>query len=364
MIASLVWAWRRRHAGRRLALQRRILQQQPMIGIDVGAAEGLQPHWWSYEGAVEMYCFEPHPDSARRLREIYVRSPFSSMFHILPVALAGQTGGRTLYVLNAPTGSSLYPIDPASEFVGERNAYVYPIRELTVAVRKLSEVLDEHHIERVDIAKLDVQGAELEILSGLDSRRARNLMLVEAEVNIVGGVNRSLSPYVGAPSWADLDRFLTACGLRLLDVSVARSHRGRGGDNDWYQREVFCVYSNSPGLSAMAWEVDAVYVRDYRTLIASADQAGLRRLIVALGGYRYFSEAYFIVEEAVGAGIFTASAAAELKDDIVSWHRLVARRAWHGRGRLWGFWRNLLTGLGVSQLRRWKQYMWFQYPNG
>jgi hypothetical protein len=189
-------------------------------------------------------------------------------------------------------------------------------------------------------------------------------MLVEAEVNIVGGVTHSLSPYVGAPSWADLDRFLTGCGLRLLDVSVARSYRGRGGDGDWYQREVFGVYSNSPGISAMAWEVDAVYVRDYRTLIASADEAGLRRLIVALGGYRYFSEAYFVVEQAAAAGLLTPSAAAALKEDIVSWHRLVARRAWHGRGRLWSLWRYLLMRLGVSQLRRWKQYMWFQYPNG
>jgi FkbM family methyltransferase len=364
MIASLVWAWRRRHAERRVALQRRILQQQPMIGIDVGAAGGLQPHWWAYEGAVEMYCFEPHPDSARRLRELYARSPFGSMFHVLPVALAGQTGERTLYVLNAPTGSSLYPVDSASEFIGEHNSYVYPIRELPIAVRKLSEVLDEHHLDRVDIAKLDVQGSELEILSGLDSRRAGQLMLVEAEVNIVGGVNQSLSPYVGAPSWADLDRFLTGCGLRLLDVSVARSYRGRGGDSDWYQREVFGVYSNSPGLSAMVWEVDAVYVRDYRTLIASADEAGLRRLIVALGGYRYFSEAYFIVEQAAAAGIFAPAAATALKEDIVSWHRLVAHRVWHGRGRLWSVWRNLLMRLGVSQLRRWKQYMWFQYPNG
>jgi FkbM family methyltransferase len=364
MIDSFRWAWRRRHAARRVALQQRILQQQSMIGLDAGAAEGLQPHWWAYEGAVQMYCFEPHPQSADRLRRLYDRSPFRRMFHVLPVALAGQTGERTLYMLNAPTGSSLYPLDPKSEFVGERNAYVYPIRELPVAVRKLSEVLDEQRIQRVDIAKLDVQGAELEILRGLDPQRAANLTLVEVEVNIVGGINRSLSPYIGAPSWSELDQFLTAHGLRLLDVSVARSHRGRSGDSDWYQREVFRVYDNSPGVSAAAWEVDAVYVRDYRALIAAADQAALRRLIVALGGYRFFSEAYFIVEESAAAGVFTAAAASELQRDILSWHRLVARRAWHGRSRLWGLWRNLLTRLGVSQLRRWKQYMWFQYPNG
>lgn len=364
VLRSLVWAWRRRHAKQRVALQRRILGGERMVGIDVGAAEGMQPHWWAYEGAVDMYLFEPHEESAQKLLRLYERSPYRSMFHVIRTALAGATGERTFYMLNVPTGSSLYPIDPASEFAGEGNRYIYPIRETQVRVQRTAEALDQNNISRVDLAKVDVQGAELEILKGLDEARLAQLMLVEAEVNIVGGITRGRSPYIGAPTWAELDAFLVERGMRLLDVSITRQHRARDGDSDWYQREVFNVYTNSPGVSAMSWEADVVYVRDYNELIKRGDAAGVRRLVVALGGYRFFSEAYYIVEEAQKRGLLTGPESEEIHAAIRDWHRLTARRWSHSRNALWRIARSILARLGFSQLRRWKQYMWFEYPSG
>ena len=212
---ALLWKWRRRHAAERIRLQRLILGSSDMIGIDVGAAEGLQPHWWAFEGIARMYLFEPHEDSANKLRDLYASSPYAGMFHVMPVGLGAATGVRDFYVLNAPTGSSLYPIDPSSEFAGPDNRYVHPIRTTKVQVRRLSEVLDEQRVPRVDIAKLDVQGAELEVLHGLDADRLASLVLVEAEVNISGGITKTTSPYVGVPTWAMLDEFLLSRGMRL-----------------------------------------------------------------------------------------------------------------------------------------------------
>jgi FkbM family methyltransferase len=306
MAKSLVWKWRRRHTRERLRLQRHILGSDDMIAIDVGAAEGLQPHWWAFEGIAQMYLFEPHEESANRLQTLYATSPYERMFHIVRAGLGAATGVRDFHMLNAPTGSSLYPIDPSSEYAGPDNHYVHPVRTAKIQVRKLSEVLDEQKVPRVDIAKLDVQGAELEVLLGLDADRIASLVLVEAEVNIAGGITKPMSPYIGVPSWSALDEFFVSRGMRLLDLSVARGHRAKGGDSDWYQREVFDTYVNSPGISAAAWEADVVYIRDYRALIARNDGAALRRLAVALCGYRFFSEAYFIVEQASAAGIFSA----------------------------------------------------------
>lgn len=361
---SLLWKWRRRHAAERIRLQRLILGSADLFGIDVGAAEGLQPHWWAFEGVARMYLFEPHEESANKLRALYATSPYERMFHVIPVGLGATSGIRDFYMLNAPTGSSLYPIDPSSEFAGPDNRYVHPIRTAKVQVRRLSEVLDEHGVPRVDIAKLDVQGAELEVLQGLDDRRFASLVLVEAEVNISGGISKTTSPYVGVPTWGALDEYLLSRGMRLLDLSVSRNHRTKGGDNDWYQREVFNTYVNSPGVSAAAWEADVVYVRDYRSLIAGNDAAALRRLVIALCGYRFFSEAYFTIEQACNAGVFSAQEAGLIHAAILDWHRLTVRRPWHGRGRLWRIWRTALGRLGVAQYRRWKQYMWFDYPNG
>jgi FkbM family methyltransferase len=361
---ALLWKWRRRHAAKRIQLQRLILGSEDMIGIDVGAAEGLQPHWWSFEGVARMYLFEPHGESANKLRSLYATSPYEYMFHVIPIGLGAATGIRDFYMLNAPTGSSLYPIDPTSEFAGPDNRYVHPIRATSVQVHKLSEVLDAQGLPRVDIAKLDVQGAELEVLQGLDSDRLSSLVLVEAEVNISGGITRTTSPYIGTPSWAALDEFFLSIGMRLLDLGVSRSHRAKDGDSDWYQREVFDAYANSPGVSAAAWEADVVYVRDYRLLIAAKNAAALRRLVVALCGYRFFSEAFFIVEQASSSGVFGIQDASAIQHAIVDWHRLTARRPSHSRNRFWRSWRAVLRRLHVGQYRRWKQYMWYDYPNG
>ncbi len=348
----------------RIRLQRLILDSCDLVGIDVGAADGLQPHWWAFEGIAEMYLFEPHAESAAKLRGLYASSPHANMFHVLPFGLAADTGLRNFYVLNAATGSSLYPIDASSEFSGPDNHYVHPIRTVTVGVRRLSEVLDEIAVPRIDIAKLDVQGAELEILRGLDVRRLSSVVLIEAEVNISGGITRTKSPYVGVPCWQELDQFLQSHDMRLLDLSVSRSYRTKAGDVDWYQREIFDSYTNSPGVAAAAWEADAVYVRDYASLIEKGDGPGLRRLAVALCAYRFFSEAYFSIERAAAAGLFDARQSATIYGAIRDWHRLSARHFWHGRSSLWSAWRAILRRLGFAQYRRWKQYMWFDYPNG
>jgi len=363
VIRRLVQNRRRKAEAALLSVKRGILGDADMIGVDVGSAAGLQPHWRAYEGVVEFYLFEPHEESYAALKSSFAAHPQHDKFHIVPVALSGTGGERTLYLLNCPTGSSLYPINTSSEFASADDEYIYPIRETTVQTRRLEDVLDEARVGRVDLIKLDVQGAELEILHGLGDRRRKDLLLVEAEVNICGGVSRNFSPYQGAPSWARIDEMLVADNMRLLDFSVARSYRARRGDEDWYQRRVFDVYGNSPSLSAHAWEADVVYVRDWRVLVANGDAAAIRRLVVALCGYRFFSEGYFVVEQAEDAKVLDAVTASAIKANIVRWHR-ARRRFWHGRAAVWKYLRRGLRATGMSQLLRWKQYMWFEYPNG
>jgi len=346
-----------------LPLKRAMLGEQAMVGVDVGSAGGMQPHWRAFEGLVDFYCFEPHAESFEKLTASFAAHPSSEKFHVIPTGLSGSGGDRTLYMLNAPTGSSLYPINGDSEYVSPDDPYIYPIREARIQTRCLADVLNEAAVENVDIIKLDVQGAELEILEGLGSARRESLLLAEAEVNICGGVSRNFSPYGGAPTWLQIDEMLVADGMRLLDISAARAYRSRNGDGDWYQRKVFDVYRTSPSLAAHIWEADVVYVRDWRTLLENRDGAAIRKLAVALCGYRFFSEAYFIIEKCEEARVLDAETATAIKRSIVGWHR-AGRRFWHGRQTLWNHLRRGMRATGMSQLLRWKQYMWFDYPNG
>ena len=346
-----------------LPAKRALLGAEAMVGVDVGSAGGMQPHWRAFEGLVDFYCFEPHRESFDKLTASFAAHPWREKFHVIPTGLSGKGGERTLHLLNSPTGSSLLPIHIGSEFVSPNDAYIFPVRETTVQTRSLADVLDEAAVKTVDIIKLDVQGAELEILEGLGASRRKSLLMAEVEVNLCGGISRNFSPYEGAPSWREIDELLTADGMRLLDVSVARAYRARNGDGDWYQRAVFDVHHNSPSLSAHVWEADVVYVRDWRDLVRARDVPGIRKLAVGLCGYRFFGEAYFIVEKAEEAGLFDAETATAIKRSIVAWHR-AGRHFWQARGRFWDYVRRAMRATGMSQLLRWKQYMWFDYPNG
>ncbi len=356
--------WRRsKLAAELLPTKQAILGKESMAGIDVGSAGGMQPHWRAFEGLVDFYCFEPHDASFARLVATFAKHPASAKFQVLPTALSGSGGERILYMLNSPTGSSLYPIDSAGEFVSANDRYIYPVREAVIQTRRLDAVLDETGVQNVDIIKLDVQGAELEILRGMGEARLGNLLLAEVEVNICGGISHNFSPYKGAPSWIEIEKVFAAAGMRLLDISVARAYRAKDGDSEGYQRDVFAVYRNSPSLSAHIWEADVVYIRDWRTLLETRDEGAVRRLAVALCGYRFFSEAYFIVGKCAEAGMFGGGAAGVIQKNIVNWHA-AGRRFWHGRGLPWRVLRGAMRTTGMSQLLRWKQYMWFDYPNG
>ena len=363
MIRQIVEKRRKAKEVALLPVKNAILGSERIIGVDVGSAGGLQPHWRTYEGVVDFYLFEPHLESYEKLKAHFSVSSCPKSFHVLPIGLSETGGERTLYMLNCPTGSSLYPVNPASDFASSGNSYVYPIREVQIETRCLNDVLNDQKVANVDIIKLDVQGAELEILRGLGDARRQRLLLAEIEVNISSGVTNNISPYEGGPTWGQIDHMLTAEGMRLLDVSIAREYRPKDGDSDWYQREIFDVYQNSPSLSARTWEADVVYVRDWRQLVKERDAASIRKLAVALCGYRFFSEAYFMIEKAQEAGIFDVTTASEIEHGIVNWH-LAGRHFWQGRGVFCRLFRRALRFTRLSQLLRWKQYMWFDYPNG
>src|SRR5262245_7817286 len=106
-------AARSRERAAALAAARSLLGDQPFIAVDVGAANGLLPHWESLDGVAEIVQVEPRPDSCADLRNRAAASAAPSRYHVVQAALSEGGGKRTLFVSNAPTGSSLLRIDPA-----------------------------------------------------------------------------------------------------------------------------------------------------------------------------------------------------------------------------------------------------------
>lgn len=303
-----------------------LLGEETMVAADVGAAGWLPPHWENLEGGLHFLFFEPHPGSYQKLVQRVQQSAHPSMISVMQTALSGSGGARTLHLLNTPTGSSLLPVNMDSEFVDREDKYIFPITETEVDTRSLGDVLQEQK-SNLHMLKLDVQGAELEILEGMGEARRQDLVMVESEVNMAHG-----GGHLGCPQFNDLKEILNATDMRLYDVRTVHTYRKNHGYKFWFHENVFGVYHNSPSISGRIWEFDVMYFKDYRTLMNRQDIPQLRRLLVALCAYWHFSEAHFIVEKCQQEGLFDSDTANALLDAILQWHNKCAKQVWYATG--------------------------------
>jgi FkbM family methyltransferase len=114
--------------------------------------------------AGRVIAFEPHPVLSRVLRRNVARAGCRNVT-VLPVALGRAPGPGTL-VLHPPDnfgGSSLRPDDASAQHA-----------RAPVKVTTLDEALDRLGGPPVDLAKLDVEGAELDVIDGARGTLAAN----------------------------------------------------------------------------------------------------------------------------------------------------------------------------------------------
>ena len=331
---------------------RAVLGAQKLVCLDVGAAFGLIPHWRTLEQTGSFILVEPTPETRELLKKQYP----SANFKIVGDAVTERGGKRTLYVTHVTTGSSLLKpdVDLVVEYCGED--YVHPMREVEIETRNLSVVLDEINEPRIDLMKLDIQGAELEVLRGAESRM-QHVLGAELEVGMPGG-------YHDQPKFGEIDTFMKKHGLELFDLRVLRHHRIRNEKTDYYQRKVFSVFGEVPTISARIWEVDAVWFRSPALLLAQKDAAALRRMITIYCTYCFFTDAWRLVETALELKILKSEEAESLKTGIVSWHRSLHYRFWHSPHPFFGLVRKVLYKLSPRSAPHWAQYMYYAYPSG
>lgn len=154
-----------------------------MVCVDVGAAGGA--HLLVMARRVgptgRVLGFEPRPGSLRALRRITRLAGVSDRTELHQLALADQEGELPLRIPIVPTRAHL----PGTtvDLAGTAAFAKLPHREITVPTRRLDDVLAESGIDRVDVLKIDVEGAELPALAGASDTlaRARPLVLVEAD---------------------------------------------------------------------------------------------------------------------------------------------------------------------------------------
>lgn len=188
----------------------------PIVVIDAGALDALAGSRWAKLPANSVMCHGFEPD-VRECERLNVTAKAGGLdFHFYPLALAGRTGPVEFYRYAEPAANSFYA--PNGRLLG-RWCYT---RSLTLASQfelkeKLSldaVCLDDwakaHAVADVDFIKLNVQGAELDILRGAEGLLKNTLgLMVEQTFN---------ATYVGAPLFGDVFKFISDAGFHMFDV--------------------------------------------------------------------------------------------------------------------------------------------------
>lgn len=150
--------------------------QPGMAVLDLGAHHGLYTLLASQcvGSRGRVVSFEPSSRERRALR-LHVLLNVCRNVTIEGVALGNENTQAKLFVVEGDqTGcNSLRPPDTASA-----------TSPVPVCVRRLDDWLQSHKIDRVDFIKLDVEGAELDVLKGasrLLQRRPRPVILAEVQ---------------------------------------------------------------------------------------------------------------------------------------------------------------------------------------
>jgi FkbM family methyltransferase len=132
--------------------------------VDVGANVGqFSLLAWSLFPAANIFAFEPQPGPARAFARTFSRIPTVTLFES---AIGKHSGNVRMHVSRRHDSSSLLPIS-------RRMVDIFPGTEelamIDVPIAELDCFLDRGKITGSALLKIDVQGSELEVLSGCEA---------------------------------------------------------------------------------------------------------------------------------------------------------------------------------------------------
>jgi len=232
----------------------------PLTVLDIGAmvGSGLPPgvdiNQRTGQSRYRVLGFEPQPEECER-----VNAAGMPGFRCLPHAL-GDGRERPFYVnVSRPTSSLLAPNPSVCDRFQELSQLMRAERVMPVQTRRLDDLAE---LGRVDMIKIDTQGAELMIFQH-GPRVLADALVVRTEVSFVPF-------YLDQPLFADVDAHLRASGFAFhCFVEMA----GRAF------RPTLLDSNPAIALRQVLW-ADAWYVRDFTRLEALSPEALLRLAVV------------------------------------------------------------------------------------
>ena len=243
--------------------------------LDIGARGGADEELLSIASMSRIICFEPDTAefgalSARgdsRWRE----------FTVLPFAVGGQSGPQPLHVPSDPRAASLLKPDPAiADRFGQSHLHVSQ-KTLTVDTWTLDALRREGHLDRVDYMKIDVEGAELDILKA-GGTILQDCVALKVECSF-------LRQRMNQPLIWDIVPFLAAAGFEVVDLQDVHRWRRRNLPAHPYRVRAGMEYSRGQVV-----QCDAILLRAPAHVRSQEQAVRLVVLSAALGFFDYATE--------------------------------------------------------------------------
>lgn len=253
-----------------------------LVAVDVGARGGIVADLASIAFAVDAVGFEPDPEAFERLNSAGGKAgPWRSVRY-LPSAVAGRAGTHTLRIPSDPAAASLFA--PIAEW-GERLAkpqFFDLVREVQVECRTLDSALASAGVVAPAFLKLDVEGAEMDILEAAP-KTVETLAAAKVEVAF-------LPLRQGQASMSHIDAFLRARGF--VPFGFFDLAHWRRADTVVHPQAGTGDVPYSRGQIAHG---DVLYVRDPKPVMVDDPVLALRIAAVLLA-YGYFDAAAEVFE--------------------------------------------------------------------
>lgn len=210
--------------------------------LDIGGCEGEESIRYSrLFPRASIFVFEPLPQNQDLIR-INIQKYSAENVRLLPIALSDRDGVEKFYVSSGQPeektkemdwdfgnkSSSLLPPDKHTEIV----PWIKFNNVMEVDTKTLDRVMEELNISEVDFVHMDVQGAELKVLSGANMglRRIKAIWLEVSDVTL----------YKDQPRRVDIEKFMKTNGFYLVKTSM---HGGIGDqmylNKSYFKRTLF-----------------------------------------------------------------------------------------------------------------------------
>ena len=224
-----------------------LIKETAPIIFDIGANDGLSLEefktWWRNS---TVHCFEPQEECLDIL--IKRSKAYKKLSVIINTSAVGakveknvnfyshdiNTGLSGFNKVNTDSIDSVYLNElKIADSITKLNQYMNKLNhERLVDVIRLDDYMDKFEIARINLLKIDTQGYEPEVLSGL-GKRLGDVDVIVTELMFYDYYNRRLS-------FTDIENYLIPAGFQLYDIShIAKNPMN--GRTDW----VDVIYVNN-----------------------------------------------------------------------------------------------------------------------